>query len=83
MVTSTTPRPARERLLFLDAVRGWALILMILNHTGRWWQEYLLFAAAFPHALLVLLLVAMGRGWQEAKRWYREHGPALGVLGRA
>jgi uncharacterized membrane protein len=39
MVASTTPRPARERLLFLDAVRGWALILMVLNHTGRWWQD--------------------------------------------
>jgi hypothetical protein len=31
----------------------------------------------------VLLLLAMGRGWQEAKRWYREQGPALGVFGRA
>ena len=60
MVVSTTPRPARERLLFLDAVRGSA-----------------------ANTLLVLLLVAMGRGWQAAKRWYRDHGPALGVFGRA
>ncbi|MBI3105704.1 MAG: DUF1624 domain-containing protein [Candidatus Rokubacteria bacterium] len=29
----------RERLRFLDAVRGWALLLMVLNHTGRWWQD--------------------------------------------
>jgi uncharacterized membrane protein len=35
MTASTTAGPARERLL--DAVRGWALILMVLNHTGRWW----------------------------------------------
>ena len=47
-------RPARERLLFLDAVRGWVLIFMVLN-----------------------------KGWQEARRWYREPGPALGVFGRA
>lgn len=26
-----------ERLQFLDAVRGFALLLMIVNHTGRWW----------------------------------------------
>ena len=40
MVISTmAPRPARERLLFLDALRGLALILMVLNHTGRWWQS--------------------------------------------
>ena len=30
-------RGSAERLQFLDAVRGFALILMILNHTGRWW----------------------------------------------
>jgi uncharacterized membrane protein len=32
-------RGSAERLRFLDAVRGFALILMILNHTGRWWQD--------------------------------------------
>jgi uncharacterized membrane protein len=39
MVASTTPRPARERRLFLDAVRGWALILTVLRHTSRLWQD--------------------------------------------
>lgn len=39
MTSSTAPRPARERLRFLDALRGLALILMVLNHTGRWWQD--------------------------------------------
>lgn len=32
-------RGPTERLQFLDAVRGFALILMILNHTGRGWQD--------------------------------------------
>ena len=32
-------RRARERLVFLDALRGFALIMMVLNHTGRWWQD--------------------------------------------
>ena len=114
MVASTTPRPARERRLFLDAVRGWALILTVLHHTSRLWQDAVMrwpryYLSYFTHhlivltlinqwlgerfnnwwsysaanALLVLLLVAMGRGWQEVKRWYRDHGPALGVFGRA
>ena len=30
-------RPAGGgRLVFLDALRGFALIFMVLNHTGRW-----------------------------------------------
>ena len=43
--TSSSPaqapahRPASERLVFLDAFRGFALVLMVLNHTGRWWQD--------------------------------------------
>ena len=32
-------RGSADRLRFLDAVRGFALILMIANHTGRWWQD--------------------------------------------
>src|SRR5436305_72743 len=31
--------PRRERLVFLDALRGFALIFMVLNHSGRWWQD--------------------------------------------
>lgn len=30
---------ARDRVLFLDGVRGVALILMVLNHTGRDWLD--------------------------------------------
>src|ERR1700730_5959532 len=35
----TVERGPAERLQFLDAVRGFALLLMILNHTSRWWQD--------------------------------------------
>jgi len=31
--------PAHARLVFLDALRGFALVFMVLNHTGRWWQD--------------------------------------------
>jgi uncharacterized membrane protein len=34
--SATSPR---QRLVFLDAFRGFALILMVLNHTSRWWQD--------------------------------------------
>ncbi len=30
---------ARTRLLFLDGLRGIALILMVINHTSRWWLD--------------------------------------------
>src|SRR6266571_2070593 len=36
--SDSAPAP-RERLVFLDALRGFALILMVLNHTSRWWQD--------------------------------------------
>ena len=52
------------------------------NHwLGERFSNWCTFSAG--NARLVLLLVAMGRGGQEAKRWYRDHGPALGALGRA
>lgn len=42
-VTQTAP-PARApegstRLAFLDGLRGVALVLMVLNHTSRWWMD--------------------------------------------
>ena len=36
---AASPRPASKRLVFLDALRGFALIMMVLNHTARWWQD--------------------------------------------
>src|SRR5262245_15941450 len=37
--TAVAPAAPRVRLVFLDALRGFALIFMVLNHTGRWWQD--------------------------------------------
>jgi uncharacterized membrane protein len=31
--------PASGRLLFLDGLRGLALVFMVFNHTARWWIE--------------------------------------------
>ena len=39
MPPSTSAAAPRERLVFLDALRGFALIFMVLNHTGRWWMD--------------------------------------------
>src|SRR5215831_11201851 len=36
------PAPAHARLVFLDALRGFALVFMVLNHTGRWWQDQIM-----------------------------------------
>ena len=33
------PAAPRDRLLFLDGLRGFALVCMVLNHTGRWWMD--------------------------------------------
>lgn len=87
MTASTTPQPARERLRFLDAVRGWALILMVLNHTGRWWQDpsmrwpryYLIYVTLTLAAPMFVFLVgfclplsasrAGGDEWAALGRW--------------
>jgi len=58
-------RSPTERLQFLDAVRGFALLLMIVNHTGRWWQDgtmgwpryNLIYASMVVGAPLFLFLV--------------------------
>ena len=48
---------AAERLRFLDAVRGFALILMILNHTGRWWQDG---SMGWPRYNMIYITMAVG-----------------------
>jgi uncharacterized membrane protein len=50
-------RVASERLQFLDAVRGFALVLMILNHTGRWWQDG---AMGWPRYNLIYASMVVG-----------------------
>jgi Heparan-alpha-glucosaminide N-acetyltransferase, catalytic len=34
-----TPAAPRDRFLFLDGLRGFALACMVLNHTARWWMD--------------------------------------------
>lgn len=60
-VGSTGPR----RLLFLDGLRGLALILMVINHTSRWWMDvsmgwgryYLVYGSVILPAPIFLFLV--------------------------
>lgn len=56
---------AESRRPFLDAMRGLALVLMVLNHTGRWWIDrpmgwnryYLIYATVALAAPIFLFLV--------------------------
>jgi len=50
-------RSSSERLQFLDAVRGFALLLMIANHTGRWWQDG---AMGWPRYNMIYATMAVG-----------------------
>ncbi len=52
-----TERGATERLQFLDAVRGFALLMMIVNHTARWWQDK---AMGWPRYNLIYVSMAVG-----------------------
>src|SRR5438552_12954839 len=57
--------PPRVRLTFLDALRGVALILMVLNHTARDWMDgamtwpryYLIYGSLLFPATIFLFLV--------------------------
>ena len=50
-------RGSGDRLRFLDAVRGFALLLMIANHTGRWWQDGTM---GWPRYNLIYVTMAVG-----------------------
>jgi uncharacterized membrane protein len=39
LTTSRPPSGARARLAYLDGLRGVALVLMVVNHTARWWMD--------------------------------------------
>jgi|GEM_PF-523781 len=67
-MSPTTPsagRGAEARRPFLDALRGVAIVLMILNHTGRWWIDrpmgwsryYLIYVTVCLAAPIFLFLV--------------------------
>jgi len=70
-----------QTALFLYFTHHLIVLTLINQWLGQRFNNWWTYSAA--NTLLVLLLVAMGRGWQAAKRWYRDHGPALGVFGRA
>lgn len=53
----TIERGPTERLQFLDAVRGFALLLMIVNHTGRWAGRH----HGGPRYNLIYTSMAVGR----------------------
>ena len=48
--------PASGRLLFLDGLRGLALVFMVFNHTARWWIER---PMGWPRYHLVYLTVPL------------------------
>jgi len=80
------------RVAFLDVARGVALLLMVVNHTARWWlgdamepgRSVLVYASVLVPGALFLLLVGfslpLGRGGMA--RWVRR-GVALAVAGIA
>jgi hypothetical protein len=70
-----------QTALFLYFTHHLIVLTLINQRLGERFNNWWTFSVA--NALLILLLVAMGRGWQQVKRWYRDHGPALGVFGRA
>jgi uncharacterized membrane protein len=76
-----------ERLVFLDALRGFALVFMVLNHTGRWWQDrvmgwpryygiYVTMAIAAPIFLFLVGFCVPLSGRREERR-------PLAVLGKS
>ena len=83
MAPALVERSPTERLRFLDAVRGFALFLMIVNHTGRWWQDgamgwpryNLIYASMVVGAPLFLFLV----GFCLPLSYARRSAPAPGA----
>lgn len=86
-LTREDTRPAAHaRLVFLDALRGFALIFMVLNHTGRWWQDgvmgwpryYTIYVTMAVAAPIFLFLVGFCLPLSGA----REEPRPLGMLGK-
>src|SRR5262245_22605550 len=58
--------PPLSRMYFLDGLRGIAIILMVVNHTSRWWLDvkpmgwpryYLIYGSVILPAAIFLFLV--------------------------
>ena len=50
------PRADHVRFVFLDALRGFALVFMVLNHTGRWWQDRIM---GWPRYYMIYVTMAV------------------------
>jgi uncharacterized membrane protein len=57
-VTTAQPAAAGSRLAYLDALRGSALIFMVVNHTARWWMDGRMTAERYALVYLTLTLAA-------------------------
>ena len=81
-------RGPTERLRFLDAMRGFGLFLVIVNHTGRWWQDgtmgwpryNLIYASMAVGAPLFLFLVGFCLPLSYARRAASAPGGSTGDL---
>jgi len=68
-------------LVFFENVR--VPVTNTIGDVGRGFQQQMM---QFQDERLVAAIsvnASCERLWQETKRWYREHGPALRVFGRA
>lgn len=67
---------SRSRVAFLDAVRGVALVLMVVNHTARWWlgdamepgRSHLVYATVILPGAMFLFLVGFSLPLSRAGR---------------
>jgi uncharacterized membrane protein len=56
--TASAPGPSTSRLAFLDGLRGAALILMVVNHTARWWIDARMTVGRYALIYVTLTLAA-------------------------
>jgi uncharacterized membrane protein len=78
-----------ERVAFLDGLRGIALVLMVVNHTARWWLERdarapIVYGSVLLPAALFLFVAGFCLPLSWARRWaVRRLAPGAGDGPRA